>query len=107
MRVSMEPLLYQAGVDVVFYGHGESKDVSPWLLNGDVRLLSWVPALWFLGTMGESYKLDINRIDTCFAAVHAYERSYPVYNYMVNSCGANHITIGDAGNTGEVYTGLL
>ena len=23
-RVSMEPLLYQAGVDVVFYGHGEA-----------------------------------------------------------------------------------
>lgn len=24
MRASMEPLFYQAGVDVVFYGHGES-----------------------------------------------------------------------------------
>ncbi len=26
MRASMEPLLYQAGVDVVFYGHGESQN---------------------------------------------------------------------------------
>lgn len=52
MRASMEPLFYQAGVDVVFYGH-----------------------------------------------VHAYERSFPVYNYMLNSCGTSHITVGDAGNT--------
>jgi len=52
MRVSMEPMMYAAGVDVVFYGH-----------------------------------------------VHAYERSFPVYDYKLDACGTNHITIGDAGNT--------
>lgn len=52
MRVSMEPMMYAAGVDVVFYGH-----------------------------------------------VHAYERSFPVYDYKNDACGTSHITIGDAGNT--------
>ena len=31
--------------------------------------------------------------------VHAYERSYPVYNYNLDACGAVHVTVGDGGNS--------
>ena len=30
--------------------------------------------------------------------VHAYERSFPVYNNTMNPCGAVHLVLGDAGN---------
>merc|ERR1711920_339880 len=30
--------------------------------------------------------------------VHAYERSYPVYNDTLDACGATHIVVGDGGN---------
>ena len=30
--------------------------------------------------------------------VHAYERSHPVFEDKVESCGATYVTIGDAGN---------
>ena len=29
-----------------------------------------------------------------------------VYNYMINSCGTNHITVGDAGNTGKPLSSI-
>lgn len=51
MRLALEPLFYQFGVDMLFTGH-----------------------------------------------VHAYERSFPVYNRTRNPCGTTHITIGDGGN---------
>ena len=38
--------------------------------------------------------------------VHAYERTAPVYDYLVDPCGAVHITIGDGGNS-EVNAPLL
>ena len=53
MRRALEDVIYNAGVDLVVYGHD-----------------------------------------------HEYERSYPIYNYELNPCGAVHITIGDAGNYG-------
>ena len=31
--------------------------------------------------------------------VHAYERSTPVYKYYPNTCGSNHVTIGDGDNS--------
>ncbi|KAK9797409.1 hypothetical protein WJX73_007209 [Symbiochloris irregularis] len=58
MRVSLEPITYQYGVDAFFYGH-----------------------------------------------VHSYERTAPMYNYLVDPCGAVHLTIGDAGNS-EGLSGL-
>ncbi|KFM27138.1 Purple acid phosphatase 15 [Auxenochlorella protothecoides] len=30
--------------------------------------------------------------------VHAYERTFPVYNYTLNDCGPVHLTLGDGGN---------
>ena len=35
--------------------------------------------------------------------VHAYERSYPVYNNTVNPCGITHLVLGDAGNYENAY----
>ena len=29
---------------------------------------------------------------------HAYERTFPVYNFTANACGPVHIAIGDGGN---------
>eukprot|EP01059_Diplonema_ambulator_P023420 TRINITY_DN3890_c0_g3_i1.p1 TRINITY_DN3890_c0_g3~~TRINITY_DN3890_c0_g3_i1.p1 ORF type:complete len:430 (+),score=90.85 TRINITY_DN3890_c0_g3_i1:67-1356(+) len=51
MRKSMEPLLHQYGVDILFCGH-----------------------------------------------VHAYERSHPVYNYVLTPGAMTEINIGDGGN---------
>jgi hypothetical protein len=51
MRLAMESILYQHGVDIVVSGH-----------------------------------------------VHAFERSYPVYNMKNDDCGPVHINIGDGGN---------
>lgn len=31
--------------------------------------------------------------------VHAYERTKPVRNYYMDTCGPVHITIGDGGNS--------
>jgi hypothetical protein len=42
----------------------------------------------------------IDELCLCVAGhVHAYERTFPVYNYTVNKCGTVHITIGDGGNS--------
>ena len=35
--------------------------------------------------------------------VHAYERSYPVYNNTVDPCGITHLVLGDAGNYENAY----
>lgn len=51
MRRSIEPLIYEAGVDIVVYGH-----------------------------------------------THVYERTYPMYNFQPDPCGAIHVTLGDGGN---------
>lgn len=37
--------------------------------------------------------------------MHSYERTAPMNNYLVDPCGAVHITIGDAGNS-EGLSGL-
>ena len=34
-----------------------------------------------------------------YGHVHAYERTHPVYDYIVDPCGSVHITIGDGGNS--------
>lgn len=57
MRLAMEDLFYEHGVDLVLAGH-----------------------------------------------VHAYERNNRVYNYTVDPCAPNYITIGDGGNIEEVLT---
>ena len=50
--------------------------------------------------------LHAAHVDAMFAGhVHAYERSLPVYNNEVDSCGATFITIGDAGNHEGLATG--
>jgi hypothetical protein len=56
MRRSIEPLLYQYGVDIVLSGH-----------------------------------------------IHCYERSAPVYNNTVDSCGPTYLNIGDGGNYEGTY----
>ncbi len=56
MRKSIEPLLYEYGVDVVLSGH-----------------------------------------------IHCYERSAPVYNNTVDSCGPTYLNIGDGGNYEGTY----
>ena len=35
--------------------------------------------------------------------VHAYERSFPVYNNTVNPCGITHLVLGDGGNYENAY----
>ena len=35
--------------------------------------------------------------------VHAYERSYPVYNNTVDPCGITHLVLGDGGNYENAY----
>lgn len=40
-----------------------------------------------------------NGVDLVFNGhVHAYERTFPVYNFTLNECGPVHITVGDGGN---------
>ena len=56
LRQSMEPLLYQYGVDLIIAGH-----------------------------------------------VHAYERTYPIYNNTLDPCGPVHILLGDGGNYEGAY----
>jgi hypothetical protein len=34
---------------------------------------------------------------------HAYERSFPVYNNTVNTCGITHLVLGDGGNYENAY----
>eukprot|EP01035_Chromulina_nebulosa_P021141 gene21141-27393_t len=60
MRVAIEPLLYEYGVDFVLVGH-----------------------------------------------VHAYERTYNIYNNTVDPCGPIHLTIGDGGNYEGAYVPWL
>ena len=43
----------------------------------------------------KEYKVDL----VINGHVHAYERSTPVYKYYPSTCGPNHITIGDGGNS--------
>ena len=35
--------------------------------------------------------------------IHAYERSYPVYNNTVDPCGITHLVLGDGGNYQNAY----
>ena len=35
--------------------------------------------------------------------VHAYERSFPVYNNTVDPCGITHLVLGDGGNYENAY----
>jgi len=60
MQRSMEPLLYEAGVDLVLNGH-----------------------------------------------VHAYERTFPVYNGQRDPCGPVHLNLGDGGNREGGYVPWL
>ena len=39
--------------------------------------------------------------------VLAYERTHPIYNYTINTCGPIHITIGDGGNVEGPYRNFV
>lgn len=39
--------------------------------------------------------------------VHAYERTYPVYNYALDNCAPVYITVGDGGNTEQLYRAFM
>ena len=44
------------------------------------------------------------RVDFVFQGhVHAYERTHPVYQYQLNTCGPVYVTIGDGGNIEGPY----
>ena len=41
-----------------------------------------------------------NQVDLVFGGhVHAYERTYPMYNYTLNDCGPMYVTIGESCST--------
>lgn len=79
------------------------RNVTPWIIMG------W-HAPWYSTYTGaykqiaemqrdmedllKEYKVDL----VVNGHVHAYERSTPAYKYLPNTCGPNHITIGDGGN---------
>ena len=45
-----------------------------------------------------TYKFGVDLV--VYGHKHEYERSFPVYDYALDPCGAVHITIGDGGNYG-------
>lgn len=48
------------------------------------------------------------KLDVMFAGhVHAYERSYPVFNNELDNCGPIYITIGDGGNAEGLASGWV
>ena len=40
---------------------------------------------------------------SCAGHVHAYERTYPTYNYNVDQCGMRWLVMGDGGNIEGLY----
>lgn len=92
MRQNFEPLYYQYGVDLQF--HGAPLPLLPCSSRERAHFLQQR-----LGTRPSTDALPL-----LFPAghVHAYERSYPVYNYVNDPCGTTHILIGDGGKSGGV-----
>ena len=41
--------------------------------------------------------------DAATGHVHAYERTFPVNNYVVDPCGVRYLTVGDGGNIEGLY----
>ncbi|KAK3006865.1 hypothetical protein RJ639_015530 [Escallonia herrerae] len=90
MRVAMEELLYNYGVDIVFNGHVKRSAINEDEIQPDV-----IPQLHDIACAFDStniaYLIDLTN-------VHAYERSNRVYNYTLDPCGPVHITVGNGGN---------
>ncbi|XP_059632223.1 purple acid phosphatase 23 isoform X3 [Cornus florida] len=79
MRLEMEALLYQYGVDIVFSGHSVMDLFLPCFIV-----------------------IAIQRSPNTKNQVHAYERMNRVFNYTLDSCGPVYITVGDGGNIEKV-----
>ncbi|KAJ6370228.1 hypothetical protein OIU76_028493 [Salix suchowensis] len=82
MRVEMEGLLYEHGVDIVFQWTSITKAII-WKQNVLCNFTHFL-----VGDM----KLQ----------VHAYERSNRVYNYSLDPCGPVYITVGNGGSREDI-----
>ena len=103
----VEPLLYKYGVNFVFFGE---------LLRSHTRsLVTLVASECFmhfgLPALAESGIVKRNGLapkpceyGTLVAGhVHAYERSWPVYNYKLDPCGPLNIIIGEPALLLSIY----
>ena len=77
MKASMEPMLYAAGVDILFAGHVHAYERSV-----ICRPLHFVSSSLF-------------KLQFIYHMILLQER---VYNDNLDPCGAVHVTIGDGGN---------
>ena len=101
MRQALEPILFEAGVDIMFAGWA-----TPLLCYAPPPCVP--PSLqraWHAGLRLSSSALSMQTavfmsIVWCGICrhVHAYERCNRVYNYNVDPCGPISITVGDGGN---------
>lgn len=77
MMASMEPLLYAAGVDVVFAGHVHAYERSVSYTSDSFHHYIWFTGFWLINSVVQQGR---------------------VYNGKTDTCGPIHITIGDGGN---------
>ena len=47
--------------------------------------------------------VGVHGLPTAAGHVHAYERTFPVNNYVVDPCGVRYLTVGDGGNIEGLY----
>ena len=95
----VEPLLYRYGVNFVFFGKLLSLHTRPLvtLVTSECLMHVVLPAMADLGIVkwnGLAPKPCENGMHVA-GHVHAYERSWPVYNYKLNPCGPLNIIIGE------------
>lgn len=76
---------------------------TPWLI-----VVFHAP--WYTSYRSHYMEVNCHRLDTetllyengvdlvLNGHVHAYERTFPVYNFTLDDCGPVHITVGDGGN---------